>query len=132
MIKINTASEAQRTSRLAKKKGASAAFKPDAPATPQSAQETAATAPAAMLGALIDLQSNEGGEAKTFAAAQRTLELLDELRMHLLDGAASPNALEALSEAAAIRPHAAANAQLHEIYDQIALRARVELAKLGR
>ncbi len=89
-------------------------------------------APTATLSALLSLQSDGGGNAKTLVAAQRTLDLLDALRLRLLDGEAGAADIEALSAASGMRAHAAADPALQNIYDEIALRARVELAKLGR
>ncbi|GEM_PF-5794419 len=132
MIKVHGSSESPPASRVRKKSGASAPFKPGAAQQGKSAAPTGETAPAAMMSALIALQSDSGGAAKTLAAAQRTLDMLDRLQMRLLDGRASPADLDALSAAASARAHAGADQALLDIYDEIALRARVELAKLGR
>lgn len=95
-----------------------------------------AAAPAETLGALIALQSDAaGGEqnrARAFAAAQRVLDLLDRLRMGLLDGEIGAEDLNALCLAASARLAPAGDAALGALYDEIALRARVELAKRGR
>ena len=84
----------------------------------------------AILGALIDLQSG-GGRAKTFAAAQRMLDFLDELRIGLLDEGVDENVLRSLVAETNGRPHADSPPELVEIYREISLRARVELAKRG-
>lgn len=119
----------------AKKAGRAAApFTADAaPDTQANATSNAdQTAPTAMIGTLLSLQSDGGGNAKTLVAAQRTLDLLDALRLRLLDGEAGAADIEALAAASRMRAHAAADPALQNIYDEIALRARVELAKLGR
>ncbi len=132
MIKIQGSTETRPAAAAKKKSGASAAFKTDVPASASASTGAAPGAPASVLSALIALQSDGGGNAKTFAAAQRTLDLLDGLRLAVLEGEESADALEALSDAASARAHAAADENLKNIYDEIALRARVELAKRGR
>ena len=132
MIKINGANETRPAVRTKKTSAAAPAFKPGETAGASGAGAAAPMQPTAVLGALIALQSEGGGGAKTFAAAQRTLDLLDELRLKILEGEADADALEALSDAAKARAHAAASPSLQAVYDEINLRARVELAKLGR
>ncbi len=89
------------------------------------------TASASALGALIALQSEGRNGAKNRAAAERTLLLLDRIRDGLIAGRIAQSDLAALADAA--------NAKLNDpdekiaaIYAEIALRAKVELAKLGR
>lgn len=132
MIKIQATTEAPPTRRAQKKAGAEASFQPGRTPASNAAAGASAPAPASMMGALIALQSDGGGGAKTLVAAQRTLDLLERLQLQLIDGEASPEQLEALAAAAAQRAHAGADADLLRLYDEIALRARVELAKLGR
>lgn len=103
--------------------------------TPAPAQ-TGATTPAATLSALIALQGDgqepgQRGAKRTFAAAQQMLDALHGLQGALLDGKDGADSLAALKAAAALRGHADADPQLLAIYDEITLRARVELAKLG-
>lgn len=106
---------------------------------PKAAGATTSAVPAApteTLSALIALQSGASDDrpsrAKVLVAAQRILDLLDRLRMGLLDGAVSIDDLNALATAAA-RPSAVeSDAGLAALCDDIALRARVELAKRGR
>ncbi len=97
----------------------------------------ASVAPTETLSALIALQSDASDDrpsrAKSLVAAQRVLDLLDRLRMGLLDGGVSIDDLNALASAAASRPKEIVNdVALAALYDDIALRARVELAKRGR
>lgn len=93
-----------------------------------------AAAPAASavaLGALIALQSETGGRKRNRAAAERALLLLERLRDGLLAGRIPTADLERLADAATAKlddPDPAIAA----LYADIALRARVELAKLGR
>ena len=137
MIRINGNNDTRVTSSTAKS-AESAPFRPTAQSS-RGAEGAAGTmpevqdpTPAAVMSALLELQSDGGGNAKTLVAAQRTLDLLDGLQMRLLEGAAGHSEIDALHKAAGVRAYAAADPQLQTIYDEISLRARVELAKLGR
>ena len=111
---------------------------PAAQAAPSDTAGRTDAAPAAStLGALIALQGEEHagakkGNRKTYAAAQQVLQDLERLQHALLDGVSGAQAIESLQKAATLRAHAGADAKLIGLYDEIALRARVELAKLGR
>lgn len=94
----------------------------------------AAAAPAASssaLGALIALQSETGGRQRNRAAAERTLMLLERLRDGLLSGRIPVSDLEGLANAASAKLDDP-DPEIAALYGDIALRARVELAKLGR
>jgi hypothetical protein len=69
---------------------------------------------------------------KMVGRAGRILDMLDELKLALIDGEASPATLDRLL--AAVREERAAtdDARLDAVLDQIETRALVELAKLGR
>ena len=134
MIKITGAGEAPPTTRAKKTSKASAAFTPGATQgteSTSSAQANSVSAPET-LAALIALQTDDAPSRKTHAAAQRILDQLDELRMRILNGALAADDLEGLAAAATMRAHAGAPDGLLAIYDEIRLRAQVELAKLGR
>lgn len=97
----------------------------------------AACPPAETLGALIALQSGGGRQRRSrlreVAAAQRVLDLLDRVRLGVLDGACSDADLDALATASRRPPEAVAEElELNALIGEIALRARVELAKRGR
>jgi hypothetical protein len=117
---------------------ASGAFRVEGGARPAGAATQAqAAAPVETLTALIALQSGESGagqgRARTLAAAQRTLDLLDRMRLGLLDGAVSNEDLDALSHSASLSASATeVDGTLAALYEEIVLRARVELAKRGR
>ncbi len=120
-----------------KAKPASGAFKPAGAAAAGAAAKADSLTPASTLSALIALQSagygqGEGARGRTIAAAQQVLGELDRLQYALLNGEGGRDAIEALEAASTLRAHAGADARLLEIYDEISLRARVELAKLGR
>lgn len=96
----------------------------------------AASAPVEMLSALIDLQSDQASRGKIIAAGRRALSMLDRIQSGLLDGRVHIKDLEALAESTA---HATGSLSsgpddqaLVSLYNDISLRARVELAKLGR
>lgn len=93
-------------------------------------------APTEVLSALIEIQSasgREGARKRSIAAAQRALSLLDRLRLALLEGKADEADLNALALAASIRGDVVADDPgLESALDEIALRARIELAKRGR
>ena len=134
MIRIQGTSKTQAAAPAKKASRAASSFKPDAAADAHAgaAPSVDQTAPAATLSALLSLQSDGGGNGRSLVAAQRTLDLLDALRMRLLDGTADVADIEALATAARMRANAAADPALQNICDEIALRARVELAKLGQ
>lgn len=122
------------------------------PGVADEAATTSSMAPTATLGALIALQSGLGGNgsqkgrAARLAAARRILDLLENVRDGLLSGRVRIADLEALSDAASAKPNdrlaiaqegysdgASHNdAAITALMDDISLRARVELAKLGR
>ncbi|HBK91095.1 MAG TPA: hypothetical protein DDZ68_05440 [Parvularcula sp.] len=89
------------------------------------------TASAAALGALIALQGETGGRRRNRAAAERMLMLLERLRDGLLSGRIPVSDLEGLAIAASAKLDDP-DLEISALYAEIALRARVELAKLGR
>jgi hypothetical protein len=100
-------------------------------ATPSGAAAAAPAASASALGALIALQSETGGRQRNRAAAERTLMLLERLRDGLLSGRIPVSDLEGLANAASAKLDDP-DQEIAALYADIALRARVELAKLGR
>lgn len=108
---------------------------------PRSAPGAAgAAASAEALSALIALQGEAGlGErtrARRIAAAQRMLDVLEQIRLGLLETSGDSNALDALELAAALGDVSAggdeAGDDLAQVLSEISLRAKVELAKRGR
>jgi hypothetical protein len=95
------------------------------------AASAAPAASASALGALIALQSETGSRQRNRAAAERTLMLLERLRDGLLSGRIPVSDLEGLSNAATAKLDDP-DEDIAALYADIALRARVELAKLGR
>lgn len=81
--------------------------------------------------ALLSLQSGRpGGRSRALARGARMLELLDGLRDDLLAGRVDAGAMGDLA-ALAERAAETDDAGLRAVCDEIALRARVELAKRG-
>ncbi len=109
-------------------------FKVDDAASAPSTQGSAAaseTASASALGALIALQSDGRGAARNRAMAERMLALLERLRDGLLSGRVAVSDLAAIANAADAKLNDA-DEKMAALYAEIALRARVELAKLGQ
>lgn len=95
----------------------------------------AASAAASPVDALLALQEVPAAQFSRQAAqrhGQALLDELDRLRHDLLSGAVSPEALNRLSEMAALRRGQIDDPQLGAIIEEIELRAAVELAKFGR
>lgn len=112
----------------------SGGFRVEGAATPSTAQGSAPageTASAAALGALIALQGEGRRSARNRAAAERLLVLLERLRDGLAAGRVAVSDLEAIANAALAKLDDP-DERIAAIYEEIALRARVELAKIGR
>jgi hypothetical protein len=83
--------------------------------------------------ALIALQEVDGPlerKRRAVRRAGRILDVLDEIKLALLDGGQSPVALQRLT--AAVREERAGvdDPGLHDLLDEIETRARVEMAKI--
>jgi hypothetical protein len=112
-------------------RGASGDFRVTDAASASGAAAVAPAASASALGALIALQGETGSRQRNRAAAERTLMLLDRLRDGLLAGRIPVSDLEGLANAASAKLDDP-DPEMSSLYADIALRARVELAKLGR
>jgi hypothetical protein len=87
------------------------------------------------LSALLALQGVDDPLSKRKRAvgrAGRILDLLDELKLALIDGGAAPAMLDRLVSAVREERAVTEDARLDAVLDQIETRAAVELAKLGR
>jgi hypothetical protein len=87
------------------------------------------------MSALLALQGVDDPLSKRKRAvgrAGRILDLLDELKLALIDGGASPAMLDRLVGAVREERAVTEDARLDAVLDQIETRAAVELAKLGR
>lgn len=89
------------------------------------------TVSASALGALIALQSEGRNGAKNRAMAERALMLLERIRDGLVAGRLLEGDLAALADAADAKLNDP-DEKIAAIHAEIALRAKVELAKLGR
>ena len=125
----------QATARAGGSRGASVAF--GLPADTQPAARTTTTAPTLVLcdlQALIALQSFEEPKERRRKAVKRGFDLLDVLegvKMDLLVGRVEVDRLERLVTMLGNKVETG-DAKLDALMEDIDLRARVELAKLGR
>jgi hypothetical protein len=102
-------------------------------ATASSASSSAGMAGVQSLDAILALQSVDNQEDRERRAVRHGHDLLDQLealRADLLAGQISPQRVNALLSLIRAK-QAAENPELAALIDDIALRARVELAKLG-
>jgi hypothetical protein len=97
------------------------------------AQKTFGVSTVPGLDALLALQSVDmAGERRRKGAARgrRLLDLLDEVKLGVLDGTLSPATLQGLGQAVAEAREETGDPALDAILAEIGLRAEVELAKL--
>ena len=98
-------------------------------------QKPPAVSGATGLDALLALQSVDMTVERRKKATQRgrtILDLLDALKLGVLDGTLNPAMLDSLSSAVGSAREATDDPTLEGILDEIELRAEVELAKLQR
>ncbi|BCJ91620.1 flagellar assembly protein FliX [Terrihabitans soli] len=98
-------------------------------------QKPASAASAPGLDALLALQSVDMTVERRKKATQRgrtILDLLDAVKLGVLDGTLTPAALDGLNAAVGSAREATEDPALEQILDEIELRAQVELAKLQR
>ena len=91
-----------------------------------------ANSPLGTVDALLALQEVDDPVSGRQRAAQRAddiLDRLDELRHGLLDGTIPQESLAQLAQLARQRRETVSDPRLHEILDEIELRAKVEIAK---
>lgn len=85
------------------------------------------------LEALIALQNVEGpldGRRRTIRRAGRLLDVLDDLKLALIDGVLSPGQIRSLSQALSEAREPTGDPQLEAVLDEIETRAAVEMAKM--
>lgn len=95
---------------------------------------TTGSASVAGVDALLALQGVPGPDSERAKAARRgrdILDLLDEIRIGILEGAVSPSTLNRLVKLVEVNREEFTDPGLSSILDEIDLRARVELAKLS-
>ena len=108
-----------------------AGFSPAAPVT--SASHASGPAGIGSVDALIALQEASGPLERRRRAAQRAgriLDVLDEMKLALLDGLARPDAFDRLRRLVREERAATEDPGMEGVLDEIEVRAAVELAKL--
>lgn len=134
MVKISGSGRSSSTGKASTTKSAKssgAGFSVDA--TSSSAGQVSSIAeatPTIGIGAVIALQTDSIDPNTKKRAGERALMLLDRIQEGLLTGRVMVSDLRGLADAASAK-EPSGDASLDAIYDQIALRARIELAKLG-
>jgi len=115
--------------------GGASRFEIPSPMTPSASTPTSRISPVAHVDGILALQSvGSPTEERKRAVAQGTavLDLLDDLKVQLLSGRISNSHIGRLTGMVKSRPDYDNDARLRDLLDHIDLRARVELAKLGR
>ncbi len=85
--------------------------------------------------ALLALQGVEdplSRRKRAMGRASRILDMLDDLKVAMLEGAASPATLDNLAKTVREQRETTDDPRLEDVLNQIETRAAVELAKLGR
>ena len=85
--------------------------------------------------ALLALQGVEdplSRRKRAMGRASRILDMLDDLKVAMLEGVASPATLDNLAKTVREQRDATDDPSLEDVLNQIETRAAVELAKLGR
>ena len=84
--------------------------------------------------ALLALQGVEDPlqrKKRAMGRASRLLDILDDLKVAMLDGRAAPSTLDNLARAVREQRESTDDPRLNDVLNQIETRAAVELAKLG-
>lgn len=122
----------KRTSRT---QGGSGSFAPAAPASAPSSSGVTGTGPVASVGsveALLALQGGHDEEGARQRATQRAftlLDVLDDLKIALLDGGVPRSKLVQLMDVLKARRESVSDPRLEAMLDEVETRAAVELAK---
>lgn len=111
-----------------------ASFAAERVVTPEPAAPLLQSSAVAAVDALLALQGvseAQTGRAKALKRAESMLDLLEQIRIGLLEGAIPQALVEKLVRLVQARREAFTEPSLQTILDEIELRAQVELAKLG-
>jgi len=135
-MKISSTRGADSTStrRTERRTGSPGGFHVDQTDAPRHAAPLAGAQPLAAVDALIALQSvpeATEGRRRAVRRAGDMLDLLDDIKVGLLEGTVPKGKLEGLLRVVQSRREAFADPGLTQILDEIELRAQVELAKFG-
>jgi hypothetical protein len=117
-----------------REESAGAPFRLDDAASAAKVAGVSQPAPVAAVDALLTLQGvSEAGEGRKRAVkrADRMLDLLDDIRIGLLEGLIPRGKLESLLHVVQLRRDDVGDPRLSGVLDEVELRARVELAKYG-
>ncbi|WP_436637308.1 flagellar assembly protein FliX [Microbaculum sp. FT89] len=100
----------------------------------ETAAGTAASGPIGGIDALLALQSVEepGARGRRLKHGHDMLDLLDDIKITLLAGDVPAAKLQSLVDTVGRRPDRYSDERIESVLDEIELRARVELAKMGR
>jgi len=100
----------------------------------RSAAETTSSGPIGGLDTLLTLQAVGGvGERRARVRhGNEMLDLLEDIKISLLGGEVPAAKLQTLLDSLSRRPDRQGDERIETVLDEIELRARVELAKLGR
>lgn len=138
-VESSRAARAAGAKRTAKQgKGPSGAFAQELKDLGEAADAggAAAAAPVSAVDALLSVQeagdATQGRNGRARDWGLDILDRLDEIRMGLLTGSIPLHQLEGLTALIARQRERGVDRRLSDILDDIELRARVELAKLGR
>lgn len=91
----------------------------------------APAAPVSSVDAVLALQAIDDARARAIGYGEAVLDLLDALRLAVLEGRPPRAALIALEQTARQDPGAADDPQLQKVLDAVKVRTAVELAKHG-
>lgn len=125
--------ETNRTSGARARGAGASGFAPSVPEDAKPLAQVASTASLSGVDALLALQgvaSPAGERQKAVRRGRDMLDMLDEIRRGLLEGAVSESTLRRLAGLANTRREDFIDPGLSQVLDDIDLRARVELAKL--
>jgi hypothetical protein len=126
--------DATQTRRTDRRVGAQGSFTVSQADAPRTAAPLSGATPLSAVDSLLALQAvPEASEGKRRAVkrAGDMLDLLDDIRLGLLEGGVPKGKLEGLLRMVQSRRDTLADAGLAQILDEIELRAQVELAKFG-
>ena len=100
----------------------------------ESSSETASAGPIGGIDALLTLQSVESPSERgeRLKHGHDMLDLLDDIKISLLSGEVPSAKLRKLVDTVSKRPDRYGDERIEAVLDEIELRARVELAKLGQ
>jgi hypothetical protein len=122
----------RRTQRRSDKSGET--FHVDSPGSARSSAPLTQSAPLTAVDTLLALQAvpeASEGRRRAVRRAGDMLDLLDEIRVGLLEGTVPEGKLKGLLRVVQSRREAVADPRLSAVLDEIELRAEVELAKYG-